>query len=646
VPLLFLDGVSESWKSDAETKLAQLEGNSQDWKGRIIWEELYEQLDQAIEQILSHCLIFEIPVPMTALEVVCKPLVDYKNQLSRAIELGLIEVSPEMEESNRVYRVSRILPRIIPSIQISEGTEIYSLYQNAHEKLHSLWGNQENRSEEKWREIFRLLFANKENLSRFRQGFYQMLAFLNHIEADRAFESELRKVKEDLPEDGLCTLLEKYLNLGNWKVADKETTWIFYQIMVKENYRSWNDLLENFPCETLKEINQFWLENSNGKFGISIQMETYQSLGGSFSSDLFADLKEKPTPWDKFCEHIGWQERETERILEYHEVVNQEITIADAPLDGSEAKARLPILIYTRNFQVGGSRGEGGWGGWGKNVTSYGDLRKGGFIEYELAQMGTALNLFSRAKRCNLQGDISSKILSEKSPLLLGLPVATSKKISDQESDNIKDRIVAERGTEPILYTGDSHLITIAPTGAGKGRSVIIPNLLTYKGPIVVFDPKGENYAVTARTRKEMGQQVIRLDPFGVIDKDSDCFNPLDIFNLSNADVETDAQMLAELLSQGNKWTRDPFWDLTACGLISGLIAYTVTSKPDNERHLDTVRQLLMAEEMDYTIAVKLDTEGEKMNRMAFDELASFSNMPRENTRPSVLAVAQSYIKA
>ena len=69
---------------------------------------------------------------------------------------------------------------------------------------------------------------------------------------------------------------------------------------------------------------------------------------------------------------------------------------------------------------------------------------------------------------------------------------------------------------EPILHKGAGHLMTIASTGAGKGVGCIIPALLRHSGPVVVIDPKGENYAVTARARKEMGQQVILLDPFEV----------------------------------------------------------------------------------------------------------------------------------
>ncbi len=206
--------------------------------------------------------------------------------------------------------------------------------------------------------------------------------------------------------------------------------------------------------------------------------------------------------------------------------------------------------------------------------------------------------------------------------------------------------LTSVRGAELIEYAGDSHLMTIAPTGAGKGRSVIIPNLLTYPGPIIVVDPKGENYAVTARRRREMGQRVIRLDPFGVIDGNSDGLNPMDIFDLLNMDIETDSQMLAEMLSIGNRGVKDPFWDLNACGLISGLMAHVALTKAQPERNFSALRQFLMADDVVYKLAVLLDTQGKTMNRMAYEEIASFLQMSERDTRPGVLATAHSYMKA
>ncbi|MBD2512004.1 CHAT domain-containing protein [Nostoc muscorum FACHB-395] len=335
-------------RADAEIQLTQLEANSQDWRGRIVWEELYQQIDKPIEDILSQCLVFDIPVPLAALEAVCGFIADHKNLLNRAIELGLIEVSSETEESQRLYRVSRILPHIIPNIKLPLPPQVYSLYQKAHEILHHLWGNEDNESEEKWQEIFRLKFANKENPERFRQGFYEMLAVQYNAEADKAFEGELRRYADELVQDGLCTQLENYLQQQQWKEADEETAWIFYQVMFKENYKDWDKLLKNFPCETLREINSLWLENSNNNFGISIQAEIYQSLG----SPIYGDSN-----WNVFGLRVGWKDDQWlsyDQLMKKFEKNNTQQKDECEMISSSTSlpSAALPVRIYTR-YQSG-----------------------------------------------------------------------------------------------------------------------------------------------------------------------------------------------------------------------------------------------------------------------------------------------------
>jgi type IV secretion system protein VirD4 len=197
---------------------------------------------------------------------------------------------------------------------------------------------------------------------------------------------------------------------------------------------------------------------------------------------------------------------------------------------------------------------------------------------------------------------------------------------------------------QSLTYGGDGHLITLAPTRSGKGRGVLVPNLLLYRGPVVVFDPKGELYRITARRRREMGQRVIRLDPSHVLGPDGDTLNPFDIFGLDNADLETDAQTLAEWLSQGNRGTKEPFWDLQGSALHSALITHIATARPAQERNLDTVRQLLMGDDTVYNLAKLLDTEGQTMNRMAHEEIAAFLQTA-DVTRSGILATALAYVK-
>lgn len=109
--------------------------------------------------------------------------------------------------------------------------------------------------------------------------------------------------------------------------------------MVKENYDNWGHLLTNFPCETLKEINRLWLQNSNNRFGISIQAEIYQSLGSPTDTD---------NNWGIFGERVGWKQNDW---LSYHELMeklDKNNTQQDESKMLSSSLASLPIKIYTR----------------------------------------------------------------------------------------------------------------------------------------------------------------------------------------------------------------------------------------------------------------------------------------------------------
>jgi type IV secretory pathway TraG/TraD family ATPase VirD4 len=66
----------------------------------------------------------------------------------------------------------------------------------------------------------------------------------------------------------------------------------------------------------------------------------------------------------------------------------------------------------------------------------------------------------------------------------------------------------------PVGVKDDRMLMTLAGNGGGKGDSAIINNLLTYPGSVFVNDTKGQNAAVTARVRREMGQDTFVLAPF------------------------------------------------------------------------------------------------------------------------------------
>lgn len=145
-----------------------------------------------------------------------------------------------------------------------------------------------------------------------------------------------------------------------------------------------------------------------------------------------------------------------------------------------------------------------------------------------------------------------------------------------------------------LRYGGDAHVLTLAPTGAGKGIGCVIPNLLTYRGSVLVTDPKGENYRVTARQRRELGHRVLALDPFGLVGGTAS-FNPLDHLDPEASGAADDAAALAELIL-----VREPresgdsvFWSEEAKALLTGLILHAASDPDRSHRTLRTVWELL-----------------------------------------------------
>jgi type IV secretion system protein VirD4 len=153
-------------------------------------------------------------------------------------------------------------------------------------------------------------------------------------------------------------------------------------------------------------------------------------------------------------------------------------------------------------------------------------------------------------------------------------------------------RWVADR---MIRLTHFTHLATFAPTGRGKGVSVIIPNLLSYFYSCVVTDPKGENFIKTAWVRfHKLKNRIIRLDPFGICGPGSDTLNPLDAIDDEADDFLDQCRDLADMLIVQSGKEPDPYWNDSARSVLTAFIAFVCAceDKPE-KRTLDTVRDLL-----------------------------------------------------
>ncbi|NJL88663.1 MAG: GUN4 domain-containing protein [Coleofasciculaceae cyanobacterium SM2_1_6] len=101
------------------------------------------------------------------------------------------------------------------------------------------------------------------------------------------------------------TKLRDLLVAQKYKEADQETTRMMLYVSLREK-EGWLDAkaIENFPCQDLRTINQLWLQNSNQRFGFSVQNEIYNQVGKD---------------WRKLYDQVGWQENDKFRA--YNELI-------------------------------------------------------------------------------------------------------------------------------------------------------------------------------------------------------------------------------------------------------------------------------------------------------------------------------------
>ncbi|TKB77878.1 MAG: hypothetical protein E8D42_11750 [Nitrospira sp.] len=150
------------------------------------------------------------------------------------------------------------------------------------------------------------------------------------------------------------------------------------------------------------------------------------------------------------------------------------------------------------------------------------------------------------------------------------------------------------------------HVITIAGARSGKGRAMLVPNLLLYEGSTIVVDPKGQLAAITAhvrgngsaRVRKFLGQDIFIVDPENIVTSHpvKASFNPLSIIDEHDRESVRYAKIIAETLvpPTSSSDANAEFFVKQARALLEAAILHVATFEPEASRHLPQVRKLLM----------------------------------------------------
>lgn len=137
-------------------------------------------------------------------------------------------------------------------------------------------------------------------------------------------------------------------------------------------------------------------------------------------------------------------------------------------------------------------------------------------------------------------------------------------------------------------------LMTFCNASLDFYQSSVIPNALTTRDNLLVFEENGLVCKAVRDRRAQLGQKLIVLDPFGQSGSTPDHFNPLDFMRPDGEGMVSDAGMIAELLL-APQFIRDldPQDARVARVLLQGLIIHTQRHSNAMSRNLNEMRRSL-----------------------------------------------------
>jgi len=205
------------------------------------------------------------------------------------------------------------------------------------------------------------------------------------------------------------------------------------------------------------------------------------------------------------------------------------------------------------------------------------------------------------------------------------------------------------RQTRYLRHNGPEHVLAFAPTRSGKGVGLVIPTLLIWPHSTVVYDIKGENWALTAGWRKEHARnRVLKFDP--TAQDGSARFNPLSEIRLETPQEVADAQNIATMLVDPDGKGLVDHWAKTSQALLTGAIlhcCYVQRRDAGQNATLADVDELLANPELDIQAVLELMLEYQHLDDQPHPVVARTArNMLNlsEKELSSVISTALSFL--
>lgn len=201
----------------------------------------------------------------------------------------------------------------------------------------------------------------------------------------------------------------------------------------------------------------------------------------------------------------------------------------------------------------------------------------------------------------------------------------------------LNGRLITTQDLRPTLVTGG--------TRSGKGRGHVGPTLLNWTGSVLVHDPKGENFTLSAGWRR-LFSYTLRFAPRS---KNSARLNPLAEIPCDENAIPMIQRIVTILADPSGRPNEEIIWDTAAREIVEAVILDTLYTAPDPEKNLITVKRRLA--DLDATAAEMIKTlhrpgPGGEPETHPFIRDAGVSYIAmHDRFRTSVQGTARSYLK-
>lgn len=164
--------------------------------------------------------------------------------------------------------------------------------------------------------------------------------------------------------------------------------------------------------------------------------------------------------------------------------------------------------------------------------------------------------------------------------------VQKEKKVKGADGESrIESSYIMKKPGEIISHKQTQHVLVVGSTRSGKGINNVIPTCFSWSDSLVVMDPKGEAWEITAPFRAQFSNTV-KFQPENP--KESVHINPL-LAIRRGAQTIPDIQNLAYTLIPEDSGTSDKFWSDEGRKLFTCVTGYVIYCRPPEEKTLGSV---------------------------------------------------------